>query len=95
MKIGDWVLTPESQLGFITDMNKAKVKIKTLYKRIGYGTELNTRVLEIEKVVPAPIVKKYSEEELFFLMKLAVDTNDKHWFVKLSEKLNELKEKQN
>ena len=94
MKIGDWVLTPELQLGFITDMNEDKAKVKTLYKRSGYGTELNTKVLGIEKLISAPITK-YSEEELLFLMKLAVDTNDKQWFMELSEKLNEMKEKQN
>ncbi|PKG23967.1 hypothetical protein [Niallia nealsonii] len=72
--------------GFITDMNEVKVKIKTLYKRIGYGTELNTRVIWREKLTSAPIVKKYSKEEIHFLMHLVVNTNDKAWFEELSKK---------
>lgn len=94
MKAGDWVINEEGYLFFIEECN-------TVIARIGcFVKKTEDSEIEIEKNVAYPEdlriaeLEGYSEEEITFLINLALDTNDKQWFDELTSRLQQLKSKE-
>lgn len=92
MKQGDWVTNEEGYLFFIEECN-------TVIARIGcFVKKTEDSEIEIEKNIAYPEeltlagLEGYSEEEITFLINLALDTNDKKWFDELIARLENNKD---
>lgn len=86
MKKGDWIETNTGEIFFIKEIN-------ALFVRTGYFYhDPETRKLECGGGVTTTLDVKpaelegYSEQEIDFLINLALDTNDKEWFKELARK---------
>lgn len=91
MKPGDWVIDKEGYLFFIDECNTVVARVGCFVKK----TEDSDIEIETELIFPEELkstdLEGYSEEEITFLINLALDTNDKQWFDELTAKLKQLK----
>lgn len=94
MKQGDWVTNEEGYTFFIVECNTVIARIGCFVKKTEDSEiEIETTIYEPGDLSLADL-EGYSEEEITFLINLALDTNDKEWFDELTARLQQLKVKE-
>ncbi|MFT8319306.1 MAG: IDEAL domain-containing protein [Bacillus sp. (in: firmicutes)] len=94
MKKGDSVTDFNGHSYFIHDINGPLVKIAHYFKYKVKGIyEFKIDLAYRMDLIQADL-EGYSEEEINFLINLALDTNDKEWFQELMRKRESLKGKE-
>ncbi|KKI92047.1 hypothetical protein WQ54_11440 [Bacillus sp. SA1-12] len=84
--IGDWVKDTSGKTGFVVSVYKNNYYVRFLKNDI--GVKINHSIyVSTNELKHAPVDFKPYEDELYFLINLALDTRDKIWFVDLSSRL--------
>jgi uncharacterized protein YpiB (UPF0302 family) len=89
-KPGEWVQIIDHRLkhctGFILKYDALDENYRMMVTRDSNGKPLREKItIEEDQLLPTRIFK--DEDDLFALIDLALDLNDKEWFMELTEKL--------
>jgi hypothetical protein len=89
-KVGEWVSVDSGLIkgftGYIVKYDFEDDRYFVNFTSTGNGNALNTgRWIDVERLVPAK--KDKEEDDLFALIDMALDTDDKEWFKELSSQL--------
>jgi uncharacterized protein YpiB (UPF0302 family) len=83
---GDWIKDHNGRLGFVTGIHRDN-QITARFIRSSHGYPIqSTSIMHTNKIKLAPL-ESTPEEDLYYLIDLALKTNDKDWFKELSSKL--------
>ncbi|MCM3651310.1 IDEAL domain-containing protein [Metabacillus litoralis] len=86
-QLSEWVKDDSGRLGYITGVHIDN-QITARFIRSAAGYEMNsTAVKQSTEVKHAPLETTPSEDDLYFLINLSLDTNDEEWFKELTSKL--------
>ena len=81
MELGDWVKTPDNGTGYITFCNMRRKTVQ-----VTFSSHENKAYLE-HQVLPMGIT--LTNEDIYSLQLLAIETHDREWFESLSKLLKE------
>jgi hypothetical protein len=91
LKIGEWVKVIghdylEGYVGYITDFDIVDgYRVRITKNSKGNSFKKGGKWLDEEQIIPLPVKKE--EDDLLALIDLALETNDKEWFLELTSKL--------
>lgn len=86
LSVGDWVTDKHGKTGYIVSVHENNYYVKFVNNRYGTSLRFHSFVASTE-VEYAPFEFTPDEDDLYFLINLALDTNDKDWFNELTSKL--------
>lgn len=90
MTPNDWVYDKEGNVFFVHQVVENLVKVGQFYRLHDEGQLFTSFNLERAEKYTVCELEGYSEEEIDFLINLALDTNDREWFDELSERKKQL-----
>lgn len=90
MTPNDWVYDEEGNVFFVHQYQEPWVRVGQYFRMEGKNTLFTD--IQLKRAVNYTVceLEGYSEEELDFLINLALDTNDREWFNELSERKKQL-----
>jgi uncharacterized protein YpiB (UPF0302 family) len=84
---GDWVKDQNGRLGFVTGIYRDnQITARFIRSSNGYPIK-STSIMHTNDIKLAPLESTLEEDDLYYLIDLALKTNDKDWFKELSSKL--------
>jgi hypothetical protein len=96
LQVGDWVKATSKEgeliLGYIDSLGEAQDTVKVKIIESDHGAVIGKALKMFKKnVEKLPVSTSLLEEQVVNLIDLALLTNDKEWFLELSQKLSEIR----